>query len=76
MKANRMVYIDVELIERLKDVNASALIEKLLREHYKNIKDDKDIENMTTEQAQQRLAELQLEKEFLDKVEALRNGGN
>ena len=71
-----MVYIDVELIERLKDVNASALIEKLLREHYKNIKDDKDIENMTTEQAQQRLAELQLEKEFLDKVEALRNGGN
>jgi hypothetical protein len=69
--AQRYIYLSDELNTRLKEEeNASALIVRLLVEHYQL----KDIKEMTPEEIDKRIATLKIKLEAKKKIEAIQNG--
>jgi len=60
----KMIYISDEMFEALKQENASALIERLCREHFKS----QDTKTMTEEQRQIRIKELEIKLEAMKKL--------
>ena len=67
MKVHKMFCIDADLAVKLEGENASALVNKLLKDYLSC----KDIESMTREQAEKRLAYLELKKKHRLEMEAL-----
>ena len=71
MKANKIFSLDVEMITALKEEdNASALVNRLLKEHY-----DKDrLDNMSREELDKELRALHILKEAEEMAKEVRNG--
>lgn len=70
MKVHKMFCIDMELAEKLKGENASALVNHLLLTHFeKGI-----LANLSIEDLQKRLAVIQLKKKQQQELETLNNG--
>ena len=68
---NKTISLSREIFDKLaKEDNASALIERLLREHFKTMND----EQMTPEERQKRIALLKVEIEAAKKAEEIMNG--
>jgi hypothetical protein len=68
MKINKMFNIDVELAAKLKDINASELVNYLLMKHFEN----KENENLTPEQREFKLKALDIQIEASKKLEELK----
>ena len=68
MKVQKMICIDVELAEKLKEVNASELISDLLREHFKS----RPVR--TKEEIILELEKIRIKKEAEAKIQELENG--
>jgi predicted aspartyl protease len=65
----KQVYISDENFEKLIGINASALVNELLQEHFQST----EIKTMTPEQRAQRIAVLEIEIEAERKVRELEN---
>ncbi len=68
MKAPKMFYLNIELIDFLRGVNASELISRLLNEH---INEDA-LENMTEKQCQTELKVIKLQQKMDKTIKKLR----
>jgi len=68
MKVNKMVSMDVDVVKFLKTVNASELINRLVREHMK----DEDIMSMNIDELRAEKACQELERETKKKQQELR----
>lgn len=65
VKVHKMVCIDWEIAEQLKNINASELINGLLFEHFRVP------ENMSQEAKNKRIAELKIKIEAIEKLKAI-----
>jgi predicted aspartyl protease len=66
----KMIYISDEIFEQLKgSENASALVEKLCREHFQST----EVKTMTPEQRSKRIAILEIELEAMRKKKEVEN---
>ena len=65
----KMLYLSDENFDKLKGINASALVNELLNEHFQR----SDVKTMTPEQRAFRIKELEIELEAVNKLEALKN---
>ena len=65
----KMIYISDELFEALKKEKASALIARLLNEHFKML----DTKKLPLEERKKALAIQKIELEALKKIEELKN---
>lgn len=70
MKITRTYTIDAENVEKLKNFNASDLINNLLSEHFKKI----EIKGMNKEQLKKFVARKKLEQEYKIKMAEIENG--
>ena len=66
----KQVYISDDNFNALKDINASALVNKLLTNHFGNA----DTNKMTFEEKQKEIAILEAKIEAKKKIEAIQNG--
>lgn len=66
MKIQKMFMLDIELVMKLKDINASALVNSLLLEYFKSQ------EPKTLEDLQRRKQEIMAQIEYENKLEEIK----
>ena len=70
MKIHRTYSIEVDLIDRMKDLNASELINRLLTEHF----DKEDMTYATPEEIAKKMKICDLDLEYIKRKRAIENG--
>jgi hypothetical protein len=70
MKIHRTYSIDVDLIDRMKNVNASELINRLLIEHF----DKEDMVHASAEELAKKIKICDLDLEYIRRKKAIENG--
>jgi len=71
MKTNKILSLDSDLVEKLREeANGSALVNKLLREHY----DRKDFSKMSTEELEVFIASEEAKKAYNERLKEIESG--